>query len=358
MLNRRTYKLAAPVIASMILLSGCGLFGKDQAVKEIDPPQDVSYLKNGESLQQPKEKANGTAKESQATETVKRELYLIDKNGFVVPQTLSLPKTDAVAKQALEYLVQGGPIEDMLPNGFRAVLPADTRVLSVNLQKDGTIVADFSPEFAHYKAEDEKKILQAITWTLTQFDNVKKVKIRINGHDQTVMPVDGTPIQDGVSREDGINIDTSNVVDITNTRPIVVYFVEQQGEQTYYVPVTRRISNEQKDDIAAAVNELIKGPKYGSGLVSDFQPDVQLIDKPVYKDGKVTLNFNDAIYGSNKKHVISEAVLNSLVLSLTEQKGIESVSITVNGKADLVKEDGKALSEPVTRPENVNTGSF
>ncbi|MBA2873705.1 GerMN domain-containing protein [Thermaerobacillus caldiproteolyticus] len=362
MFNRRTLKLAASVITSAILLSGCGLFGKDKAVKEIDPPQDVSYLEDGKSLQQSTGKQGdrtGEVKEEQkATETVKRELYLIDKNGFVVPQTLELPKTDAVAKQALEYLVEGGPVSELLPNGFRAVLPADTRVLGVKLEKDGTIIADFSPEFANYKPEDEKKILQAITWTLTQFDNVKKVKIRINGYDQTVMPVNKTPIQDGVSREDGINMDTSGVVDITNTHPVTVYFLAQQGEHTYYVPVTRRVSNKEKDDIVAVVNELIKGPSYGDGLVSDFQPDVQLVGKPKYEDGKVTLNFNDAIYGSNKKNVISDHVLNSLVLSLTEQKGVESVAITVNGKANLVKEDGKALSEPVTRPENVNTGSF
>jgi germination protein M len=360
MLNRRACKFAASVIVLTMLLSGCGLFGEDKAVKEIDPPQDVTYLEDGEAIQPSKEGEEQTsAKEEQkATETVKRELYLIDKNGFVVPQTLELPKTDAVAKQALEYLVEGGPVSEILPNGFRAVLPADTRVLGVKLEKDGTIIADFSPEFSNYRKEDEKRILQAITWTLTQFDKVKKVKIRINGHDQPVMPVNGTPIQDGVSREDGINIDTSGVVDITNTHPVTVYFLAQEDDQTYYVPVTRRVSNKEEDRVVAIVNELIKGPSYTSGLLSDFQADVKLLDKPKYENGKVTLNFNEGIYGSKEKNVISEHVLNSLVLSLTEQEGIESVAITVNGKANLVKEDGKSLAEPVTRPENVNTGSF
>jgi germination protein M len=46
------------------------------------------------------------------------------------------------------------------------------------------------------------------------------------------------------------------------------------------------------------------------------------------------------------------------VLSLTEQQGIESVAVTVNGEAELVTESGQKLSEPVTRPEKVNTGSF
>ncbi|MGX1826563.1 sporulation protein, partial [Heyndrickxia sporothermodurans] len=46
------------------------------------------------------------------------------------------------------------------------------------------------------------------------------------------------------------------------------------------------------------------------------------------------------------------------VYSLTEQKGIKSVAIEVNGSTKLLNEEGKPLSEPVTRPEKVNTGSF
>ncbi|AST06567.1 sporulation protein [Anoxybacillus flavithermus] len=343
------------VIATMFIfiLSGCGLFGGEKATKEIDPPKDVTYVEDEQALQEKE-----AAEKETATETVQRELYLIDKNGFVVPQTFALPKTNAAAKQVLEYLVENGPISELLPNGFRAVLPADTQVLSVNLKQDGTLVIDFSKEFANYRPEDEKRILQAITWTVTQFDNVKRVKIRMNGHDQNVMPVNGTPISNELSRDDGINIETNGVVDITNTRPIIVYFLAQDGKQTYYVPVTRRVPNSEQDELAAVVNELIKGPSYGSGLLSDFQADTKLLEAPKYENGKVTLNFNEAIYGSVEKNVVSTHVLNCLVLSLTEQPGVESVAITVNGKAELVDESGKPLSEPVTRPQNVNTGSF
>ncbi|MED3721995.1 GerMN domain-containing protein [Geobacillus stearothermophilus] len=356
--KRTVHRWTAPVLASLLLLGGCGLFGQDEAVKEIDPPQNTSYVKDGQALEGATKGKEGAKEEEKATETVKRELYLIDKNGYVVPQTVELPKTQAVAKQVLEYLVEDGPVSNMLPNGFRAVIPAGTTVLGTKLEKDGTLIADFSPEFKQYKPEDEKRILQAIAWTLTQFDNIKRVKIRINGYDQEVMPVNKTPIQDGVSRADGINMEAGGVPDITNTHPVTVYFVAQQGETTYYVPVTRRVSNQEKDDIAAAVHELIQGPEHGSVLVGVFQPDAKLLDKPKYEDGQVTLNFNEGIFGSNKKNVISDVVLNSLVLSLTEQSGVESVTITVNGKADLVTEDGKPLTKPVARPQNVNTGSF
>ncbi len=126
----------------------------------------------------------------------------------------------------------------------------------------------------------------------------------------------------------------------------------------YYVPVTKRVNNSVKDNIVAVVNELVKGPNSKSNLASEFMPDVSLLTDPKLDGGKVTLNFNKNIYGSFEENVISQSLLDALVLSLTEQKGIESVSVTVEGKAELVDDQGKKLTEPVTRPEKVNTGSF
>ncbi|AIE60952.1 GerMN domain-containing protein [Bacillus methanolicus] len=355
-INKKTTLVFAVFLLSVIL-SGCGLLSRE--AKKIDPPQDVSYLEEGETAvtKEKGAKEKETAGQEKAVEeTVKTELYLIDKDGYVVPQTLALPKTKSVAKQALEYLVDQGPVSELLPNGFRAVLPADTK-MTVKI-KDGTAVVDFSKEFANYKPEDELKILQSITWTLTQFDSVQKVKIQMNGKELTEMPVNGTPISGELSRKDGINMDTTDVADITNSKAVTVYYLGGDEDSYYYVPVTRRVENTEKDSIVAAVSELIKGPGNGSPLLSEINPDAKLLDKPKMENGNVTLNFNDAIYGSFKDKMISQHVLNSLVLSLTEQKGIESVSIKVKGKTEIVNENGEKLTEPVSRPEKVNTGSF
>lgn len=357
-MSKYNKQIAVTVLASSLLLSGCGLFNAEEATKKIDPPQDVTITEEGAGAET--ENSVEDVKADQAEETITSQLYLIDKSGLVVPYSMNLPKTDSVAKQSLEYLVEGGPVSNMLPNGFRAVLPPDTQVLGVNIKEDGTAIADFSKEFNNYKKEDEAKILQAITWTLTQFDNVEKVKIWVNGHEQKEMPVNSTPIQDGVSREDGINHDSTDVVDITNTKPLTVYYMAESDGQQYYVPVTKRISNEETDPIVSAVNELAEGPSPSLGLMSDFQEDVELVSAPKYEDGKITLDFNESIFGSfdEEQKIISSDVLNTLVLTLTEQEGIESVAVTVNGKAELINENGEKLTEPVTRPSKVNTGSF
>lgn len=347
MSKNKTATLVTAMFASSVLLSGCGLFTNQ--IKKIDPPKSVVVV--DKKLNQ-----NTTAKKENTQGMVKTELYLIDKNGYVVPKTLNLPKTNSIAKQALEYLVANGPVSEMLPNGFRAVIPADTS-LSVNI-KDGVATVDFSKEFKNYQPGDELKILQSVTWTLTQFDTIKQVKLQMNGQELTKMPVNGTPISGDLTRSIGINIDISGVNDLTNTKPVTLYYIGGEQGSYYYVPVTRRISSSEKDTVSAVVNELVQGPSEQSNLVTEFMPDVKLLESPKIENGKVTLDFNENIYGSFKKNTISQNLLDELVLSLTEQKDIKEVAVTVKGKAQLATEDGKKLTAPVTRPQKVNTGSF
>src|SRR5699024_2021693 len=140
-------------------------------------------------------------------EMVERQLFLIDANGEVAPQKVEMPKDDsmAVAEQSLEYLVKDGPVQNVLPNGFQAVIPSGTEISSVDLKDDGTLTVDVSKEFEDYDAKEELNILEAMTFTVTQFDSVDKMKLEINGHPQDEMPVNGTPISDGYSRANGIN---------------------------------------------------------------------------------------------------------------------------------------------------------
>ncbi|MEK3890549.1 GerMN domain-containing protein [Bacillus sp. FSL K6-3431] len=355
---KRTYVAALVIIlATSIFSAGCGLIGKDK--EKIDPQKEVSHLKEGENLEATPDTAEKETAGEEATDTMMTDLYLIDRNGLVVSQRLSLPKTESRAKQALEHLVAEGPVTEMLPNGFRTVLPAGTEV-DVDI-KDGKAVVDFSEEFTKYEAKDEQKILQAVTWTLTQFDSVESVELRVNGYVLEEMPVDGTPIsKEGLSRADGINTQQVDLVDITNSRPLTLYYLAQASEDYYYVPVTRRVSNNQSDDLTAVINELIEGPSLQTALFSGLGlvDDVKLLDEPKVEKGNVTLNFNEAVLGSSGENVIADEVLQSLVLSLTEQKGIESVSIMVNGKSELMNEAGETLTAPVTRPEKINAGSF
>lgn len=343
------------LIALSIIVSGCSL-GAEKTMNETDPPP-VSYVDEGTSFDSSFEgEITEETNNEVVLESVVRELYLIDQNGLVAPQTVHLPKVEGVARQAIEYLVHDGPISELLPNGFQAVLPAGTEIYGVNIV-DGVGVVDFSEQFKDYRPEDELKILEAITWTLTQFDSVETVKIRINGYDQEVMPVNGTPIGEGYSRANGINLETDTVVNLSNSKGLTLYFLGQSGETSYYVPVTRRV-NSNVDQIEAVITELLAGPSSFSNLLTDFRNGVELLDVPSYANGIVTVNFNEELLNHINGTAISEEVLNLLVLSLTEQPGVEKVAIEVNGDNKVLKVSGEFLSEPVARPLKVNSVKF
>ncbi len=348
---RLRYKAGVPVLVALsMIVTGCSA-GSNNTMTEIDPPP-ISYVDEGVSLDTEVEETSNEV----TLESTTRELYLLDQNGLVTPQTLPLPKSEGVAKQALEYLVQDGPVSQILPNGFRAVLPAGTEVYGVNI-KDNVAIADFSEQFKEYHPEDELKILQSITWTLTQFDSVETVKIRINGHDLDVMPVNGTPIGEGFSRTNGINMESTNLVDLSNSKSVTLYFLAQNGNNVYYVPVTRRVSANE-DQLTAVVSQLLAGPSSFSSLLTDFRHGVQLLEEPRYANGVVTVNFNEAVLNHIDGTAISDEVLNLLVLSLTEQSGVEKVAIEVNGDNKVLLETGEFLSEPVSRPLKVNAGKY
>ena len=105
-----------------------------------------------------------------------------------------------------------------------------------------------------------------------------------------------------------------------------------------------------ENNIDAAIKELVKGPNIESKLVNEMSPEVKLLEEPKVMNGQVTLNFNESIYGSLIKRLFLEHVLDSLVLSLTEQSGIEGVVITVNGKAELETEKGKKFNRTRNAP--------
>lgn len=373
-MNKKIAGLFTSVIGLSILLAGCSLKG-EQAVDEVDVPQDTTYVdeleKNaldpgaaeapaeGETPAEGEAPAEGEeeqpeegAKEGESA-TAKRQLFLMDANGMVVPMTFELPQTNEVAKETLEYLVKDGPVTDMLPNGFQAVLPAGTTINGIDAQEDGTLIVDFSKEFNEYEAASEKKILESITYTLTQFENVKNVSIRVEGQDLAKMPVDGTPIGKSYSRADGINL-MDNGITTVNSQSVTLYFPAEAVDGTpYEVPVTERMNSNAENDYEEIVNALIDGPAMDSNLSNVFNTGSALAAEPTLKDGVLNLEFNTEVLSNVDEAAITDQLMETLVMSLTELEEVEAVSVKVEGVEEVFNEHGEAYAEPVSREQYV-----
>jgi germination protein M len=329
-----------------MLASGCSLIkSKDGA--EIDPPQNTTGALDPSN---PAAVPTGASPEQQKGLQV--TIYAKDPNGYVVPVSVQIPQTESVARRTLEYMVEDGIGKDSLPPGFTALLPKGTQIkgLSINSEKKVATV-DFSKEFTNYNVQDERKIVEAVTWALTGFPTVKEVNIWVEGRQLKEMPQGGLPLDGALSRAIGINLEKAEDAEFGQTTPVTLYFLAQtDGPAQYYVPVTRMIRRTE-DKAKATVEQLIQGPMNQSRLTPVIAPSVE-VPTVEMSENLITVNFSDTLLGPDAKAPVE--ALQALVLSLTETSGQSKVQIKVNGDTKVNASNNQTYSQPVTRPANIN----
>src|SRR5690554_4745436 len=142
--------LLVGLVSIPMLLSGCGWFGAEETSKQIDPPQ-VDY-ELGSEIFTDIEDAEVMAELGQG-KLAPVTLYYKDAQGLVAPIGLRIPAEEGIGRLALEYMVDGGPADGLLPSGFSALIPKGTNI-EMNITKNGLAIVDFSENFTQYNAQD------------------------------------------------------------------------------------------------------------------------------------------------------------------------------------------------------------
>ncbi|GAA0442240.1 spore germination protein GerM [Lentibacillus halophilus] len=361
-MRKRSLLIISLAITLAVMLTGCFQGGQSlNNEEEIDPPKDAEAVHHNDSTGE-QNSDEGEEKADISSDTVERQLYLMDADGMIAPQTLELPQPESkeVASQALEYLVKDGPVTSLLPNGFQAVLPVGTEILGLNPTDNGQMVVNVSDEFTNYQKENELKILQAMTHTLTQFKQVDGMKLQIDGQPQDTMPVNGTPIGKGVSRTDGINLLQPDSVDLMKSEPVTLYYPSVQGDNQYFVPVTQYVDVSDQNIYGSMINALLDGPDFKTNLQHVFNSQTKLANNPSLRDGVLEVMFSQDVLQDSKKQdgnkpVISDKVMESVVRTLTQDEAVEAVEVKVENIETLFNENGKPYNEPVTKQKFMET---
>jgi germination protein M len=335
------------VLVLPIITAGCGFFSQETS-QSIDPPQ--IEVKDGADGAQGAE----TGQAAELGEQSQMTVYLEDRNGYLAPISLqtTLGANESAAQRALEMMVENGAYANQLPEDFRAVIPQGTQIKSYKYDKEQKLAkVEFSEPFKDYNAQDERTIVEAITWTLTAMPDIKGVEIWYEGAKLPEMPVDGYPLDETLTRAIGINIETAEGVNYDQSTPVTLYFSAQTlSDEQYYVPVTRLVART-ATPAQSALEQLISGPLNKKELTSVILPDVQV--KNVAVEGDVaTVDLQDEAYQEGQK--LPTEMLQALVLSVTENTGAATVQIKVNGEVNIVDDANNSYSQPVGRPHHVN----
>lgn len=253
------------------------------------------------------------------------EVFLIDKNNYVSEVSVNVVSEELKDKinEKLEVLILDS--KDNKPKGFNGIIPSGTKVLSISL--DGDICqVDFSKDILNIKKQDEDRMIEAIVYTLTSFNEIKKVKILVEGVSLTKLP-SGKVISDVLDRGYGINknYDINSLNELNKT---TVYYTAQENDLTYFVPVTK-ITNNKDDKVMVIVNELKSSILYQSNLSSYLNSKAEL-KKYSVEEEVMNLTFNDKIFDSIYDKNILEEVVYTIGKSVKENYDVKEVNFYVN----------------------------
>ena len=263
-------------------------------------------------------------------DVVKETIYLLDNNNYLGKAEIALSTNDTVTmvRELLETLITDGIGEDKIPNGFTSIIPSDTKINSIELDK-GILKVDFSKELLDVKKELEEKVIESIIYTVTEVKEIDKVVIFVDGKILTKLPKSNINLPTTLDRSFGINkkYDITTFKDIT---PVTIYYINKHNNNTYYVPVTKYI-NDDREKIEIIIDEPTTSPIYTSNLMSYLNSNTKLLKSNIDKD-LMSLEFNDYIFNDYEDKKILEEVIYTISLSIYDNYNVHEVSFINDSK--------------------------
>ena len=204
-------------------------------------------------------------------------IYLVDSNDYVARTTIPTCNCEGKEKadDLLEGLIIGGSKSNIIPNGFRSVIPPGTSVLGLTLE-DNVLTIDFSKELLDIAEKEEKKMIEAIVYTLTSIDGIDKVIIKVEGEVLSNLPNSKENLPTVLDRSYGIN-KTYDLVTTNNIESYTVYYVNNYNDEEYYVPITKYVNGNGDDLIKVIIKELSSSPIYETNLMSYLNAEASLL---------------------------------------------------------------------------------
>jgi len=262
-------------------------------------------------------------------------VYLLDDYNYVseVNAIVSEEKLEDRLKKKIE-LITVNLSDGKIPNGFRPIIPEGTVVKSLEVE-DGVVSVNFSKELLSIGSAQEERMVEAIVYTLTSEEEIKKVIIKVEDEIFSKLPNSNKLVPSPLDRTYGINknYDINSLYGLTKT---TIYYTSNYDDMTYYVPVTK-ISNSTEEKVTVIVNELKSSLLYQSNLSSYLSSNAEL-KKYEELEGVMNLTFNDKIFDSVYDQNILEEVVYTIGMSVMENYDVNKVAFFVEDKEILVFE--------------------
>ncbi len=257
-------------------------------------------------------------------ETVSTVVFYEDGDGYLVPVTRQIAKTDGIAKATLGLMVKDSANDMQAARlGLRTVIPEGT-TFEIDIANGRANVNVSKEALTCSSAAEEALMVDAITNTMACFATVEEVTLEFDGQKRSKLTF-GTDVG-GVFT--GGNLNLESVETFSRDAGLVqLYFPSQTGR--LLVPVTRAVFSDA--DISTAVLELAKGPKDDSGLERALPKDCG-VKGVTMKDGVVTLNFSKEFKETLQATDGGDQAIRALLFTCSQFPGVKKVEVLVEGE--------------------------
>ena len=250
-------------------------------------------------------------------------IFLVDSMEYIARTSIvkESETTEELIEEVIDSLTIGSEKSNYIRDGFKGIIPKNTKVLDTTLEGN-ILTINFSKEFLNVSESDEEKMLEALTYSLLEIPEIKKISILVEGEKLKNLPNSKKKLPEFLDRNFGIN-KIYNLDSIKDTSKTTIYYLSKYNDYYYYVPVTK-ISNDATEKVEIIINELKSTPIYHTNLISYLAASTNITNYELLENS-ITLSFNNHLLANLKDEEMLEEVKYSIALSMRDSYGVEEV---------------------------------
>ncbi len=261
---------------------------------------------------------------------IKRRVYLISEDDYTIPLTVTLDKKNNVHEEMLD-VINLLKVSSRASNEYlRGFIPDDTKVNSLTIN-DGNLTIDFSEDFLSYNEKNESKMIEALTASMLQFEDVDSLTISVEKQIIDCLPNNKTPIN-------GSEVHLNNIItksSVLENKELVTVFYQRNYSPSnqYLVPISLYANKGESDNITFVNGLFISLPSYRQLTNLDIY---QEISKSQSKRNDFTLTVNQAALVDES--TVNKELYDMVMLSLDLMNKQTKVSFDIEG--EILSVDG------------------
>lgn len=259
------------------------------------------------------------------TSAKKEFIYTLNEDNYVSKGYIYVSKdltSLEKVKTLIDTMIEKNNKNALLPSYFKPILPQNTKVLSAELENK-IIKINFSSEFLNVSDSQLEKMVEAITYTLTEIDDINGVEIYVEGELlKYVSNMKNIPTI--LTKDIGIN-KKYEITSNNNISKIVLYFL---GENDNLIPITKYV-NDDREKIEIIVESLSNNYIFYDNLISVLSYNLKLEDYEICDD-TLTLVFNDFIYDNLEEKTVNENLIDIISYSIFDNYDVSKVIFMEN----------------------------